>query len=499
MLDAHRLRPAQPRRQGPDGHPRDLPARRAVPHAGRRARADGRGASCRPASAASCGSSSAATPTAATSRVPGLPAPRPLQHRRPRAVLRRSSRSSFGGESRRVHRPDERVDDRARALRGPPAAGAARSPTSTSPTSSAGSPTRPARGATTSPPPSIAEYGEDVGARLARTLRRRRSPRPTRRTSRAAHRRARPRPARGGSRRRRGIDLSLFSPLDAGRGEARLKVFRRRLAALAVAGAADAVVDGRRGRRRAALRARRPRPAVVHLRVRAALRAGHCPTRCASCSRTRIRAVWDGYNEIDGFNALVLGAGLTWRQATVLRAYAKYMRQGNTPVRAWTTSRTRCAATPTSPGCSSQLFEARFDPGRNGLGADAEARTARVEEIDDAHQARPRRRRQPRPRPDPALLPDPHPGDPAHQLLPADDDGRRPARLHVVQARAVGDPRPAASRGRASRSSSTRRGSRACTCASARSPAVACAGRTAATTSAPRCSAWSRRRWSRTP
>jgi valyl-tRNA synthetase len=44
-----------------------------------------------------------------------------------------------------------------------------------------------------------------------------------------------------------------------------------------------------------------------------------------------LRAVWDGYNEIDGFNGLVLAAGLTWRQATVLRAYAKYMRQGNSP------------------------------------------------------------------------------------------------------------------------------------------------------------------------
>ena len=34
---AGRPRPAQPRRQGPDRHPRDLPARRAVPHARRRA------------------------------------------------------------------------------------------------------------------------------------------------------------------------------------------------------------------------------------------------------------------------------------------------------------------------------------------------------------------------------------------------------------------------------------------------------------------------------
>ncbi|GAA3493633.1 hypothetical protein GCM10019016_007320 [Streptomyces prasinosporus] len=38
-------------------------------------------------------------------------------------------------------------------------------------------------------------------------------------------------------------------------------------------------------------------------------------------------ATWTGKAENDGFNALVLGAGLTWRQAVVLRAYAKYLRQ----------------------------------------------------------------------------------------------------------------------------------------------------------------------------
>ncbi len=41
--------------------------------------------------------------------------------------------------------------------------------------------------------------------------------------------------------------------------------------------------------------------------------------------------MWDGFTEIDGFNRLVLRAQLTWRQAMVLRAYAKYMRQGNSP------------------------------------------------------------------------------------------------------------------------------------------------------------------------
>jgi glutamate dehydrogenase len=37
--------------------------------------------------------------------------------------------------------------------------------------------------------------------------------------------------------------------------------------------------------------------------------------------------VWFGYAENDGFNQLVLGAGLDWRQVAVLRTYAKYFKQ----------------------------------------------------------------------------------------------------------------------------------------------------------------------------
>ncbi|WP_116947324.1 NAD-glutamate dehydrogenase [Jiangella endophytica] len=41
-------------------------------------------------------------------------------------------------------------------------------------------------------------------------------------------------------------------------------------------------------------------------------------------------AVWRGDAESDGFNALVPQAGLSWRQASILRAYAKYLRQTGT-------------------------------------------------------------------------------------------------------------------------------------------------------------------------
>jgi glutamate dehydrogenase len=40
-----------------------------------------------------------------------------------------------------------------------------------------------------------------------------------------------------------------------------------------------------------------------------------------------VEAVWTDKAENDGFNSLVLRAGLTWRQAMVFRAYAKYLRQ----------------------------------------------------------------------------------------------------------------------------------------------------------------------------
>ncbi|MGZ4521425.1 MAG: NAD-glutamate dehydrogenase, partial [Mycobacteriaceae bacterium] len=42
-------------------------------------------------------------------------------------------------------------------------------------------------------------------------------------------------------------------------------------------------------------------------------------------------AAWHGRAEVDGFNALVLRAGLDWRQAMLLRGYAKYLRQVGLP------------------------------------------------------------------------------------------------------------------------------------------------------------------------
>ena len=91
-----------------------------------------------------------------------------------------------------------------------------------------------------------------------------------------------------------------------------------------------------------------------------------------------LAALWDGRIEDDGFNALVLDAQLTWRQVVVLRAYAKYMRQGNATfsqdyiedVLRANSQITRLLVT---------LFESRFDPAKEP--GEAERSEAIAEEI----------------------------------------------------------------------------------------------------------------------
>ena len=252
----------------------------------------------------------------------------------------------------------------------------------------------------------IAEYGEEVGARLGRRYVDS-FPEAYKEDFAAAHRLGRPRPARGARRARRGIDLSLYEQMDAGRGEARLKVFRIGPPLSLSEILPMLSLDGRRGRRRAALRARGPGPPDVHLRVRAALRPGRCRRTPASCSRTRCARCGTATTRSTASTRWSSAAGLTWRQATVLRAYAKYMKQGNSPVRP-RLHRGRAAQQRRHHPAAGPALRGAVRPGHNGLAADAEARTARVEAIEEPDQPRARRRGQPRPRPDPALLPDPH-------------------------------------------------------------------------------------------
>ena len=71
--------------------------------------------------------------------------------------------------------------------------------------------------------------------------------------------------------------------------------------------------------------------------------------------------VWRGEAEIDGFNRLVLKAGLDWREVAVFRAYAKYLRQtGSTYSQSYMEA--SLAANPAVAAALVALFVARFDP-----------------------------------------------------------------------------------------------------------------------------------------
>ncbi|WP_281156097.1 NAD-glutamate dehydrogenase [Streptomyces sp. HYC2] len=92
-------------------------------------------------------------------------------------------------------------------------------------------------------------------------------------------------------------------------------------------------------------------------------------------------STWTGKAENDGFNALVLGAGLTWRQAMVLRAYAKYLRQaGSTFSQDYMEDTLRNNVHTTRLLVS--LFEARMSPERQRAGH--ELVDALLEEVDAA-------------------------------------------------------------------------------------------------------------------
>ncbi len=159
-----------------------------------------------------------------------------------------------------------------------------------------------------------------------------------------------------------GLDISLYERLDAGPGEARLKVYRigdplslsEVLPMLASMGVE--VVDERPYELEGL-----DRHSIIY---EFGLRYGeHLPSGSRELFQDALRAVWDGFNEIDGFNGLVLGAGLTWRQATVLRAYAKYMRQGNSPF-AQDYIEEALRGNVDLTRLLVALFEARFDPKR---------------------------------------------------------------------------------------------------------------------------------------
>ena len=398
------LRAGQPLRQGPAADPGDLPARRAVPDRRPTTWPGPRWPCCTCRSAARLGCSCAATTTAGS--CPAWSTCRATATRpRSGCAMEEILREAFDGASvDYTARVSESVLARLHfVVRVAPAHDRARR--------------RPGRGRGAAGR-ATRTWDDDFADALRDSCGRRRRP-----ALAGVYGRGVPRGLQGGLARRRrrwptcagsrrcssdgDIDLKLYAPPGAAPGERRFKLFRVGAAGVAVPRAAAAAAPGRRGRRRAAVRGRAPRPARrLGLRLRPALRAGAASGRGDGRPATRFQdafaAVWAGEAESDGFNALVLRAGLTWRQAMVLRAYAKYLRQaGSTFSQDYVEECLRPNA---------HIAAAAGRALRGAVRPDAlRARRRRVRgagrRADRGDRRRARRRGQPRPGPDPALLP----------------------------------------------------------------------------------------------
>ena len=219
---------------------------------------------------------------------------------------------------------------------------------------------------------------------------------------------------------------------------------------------------------------------------RSARRAPGVRRRSRQVFEDAFLAIWTGQAENDGFNRLVLELAIAWREAALIRALARYRQQsGLDPSPA-----VQQQALSDHPEVARPDPRAVPPPARSGARA-ATSRTAPTA----ARETRGRDRgsaaggREPRRRPGAAPPGRAGRRDPAHQLLPAGRRRRSPSPTSASRSPAASWP-TCRSPSRSARSSSPRRRSRACTCASDPSPAAACAGRTGATTSAPRCWAW---------
>ncbi|MEU6957862.1 NAD-glutamate dehydrogenase [Streptomyces sp. NPDC045714] len=181
--------------------------------------------------------------------------------------------------------------------------------------------------------------------------------------------------------------LSLYEPVGAGPGERRFKIYRtgEQVSLSAVLPALQQlgveVVDERPYELRCA---DRTHAWIYDFGLRMPLvngNGGYLADDARARFQEAFAAVWKGEAENDGFNALVLGAGLNWRQAMVLRAYAKYLRQaGSTFSQDYMESTLRNNVHTTRLLVS--LFEARMSPGRQSAGT--ELTDGLLEELDGA-------------------------------------------------------------------------------------------------------------------
>ena len=179
-----------------------------------------------------------------------------------------------------------------------------------------------------------------------------------------------------------GIEMSLYRLLEAGEGRLRFKLFR--------SGRPVPLSDALPMLENMGLRVEDEHPSKIK-------RAGaprvwlhdfgmlhgegpeFDPDRIDETFREAFARMWSGEVENDGFNRLVLRAGIGWREIVILRAYCKYLRQAGVTF-SETYMQDALAANPRIAAMLVELFHARLDPARQR--AEPDAKDAAMEQID---------------------------------------------------------------------------------------------------------------------
>ncbi len=167
--------------------------------------------------------------------------------------------------------------------------------------------------------------------------------------------------------RETGIEMSLYRPLEAGEERLRFKLFQLGRKPVALSDVLPMLENmGLKVEDEHPSKIKRTGAPRVWLHDFGLLHGegpDFDPDRIEGIFREAFARIWSGEVENDGFNRLVLRAGLGWREIVILRACCKYLRQAGTAF-SEAYIQDALAANPAIAGMLAELFAVRLDPDR---------------------------------------------------------------------------------------------------------------------------------------
>ncbi len=167
--------------------------------------------------------------------------------------------------------------------------------------------------------------------------------------------------------RENGIEMSLYRPLEAEEGRLHFKLFQLGRKPVALSDALPMLENmGLKVEDEHPSKIKRTDAPRVWLHDFGLLHGEgpeFDPNRIDGIFRDAFARIWSGEVENDGFNRLVLRAGIGWREIVVLRAYCKYLRQAGTAF-SEAYIQNALAANPEIARMLVELFEVRLHPAR---------------------------------------------------------------------------------------------------------------------------------------